>query len=91
MVEGMVSHRVPERSACFLNVALAKMVLTKVSVIMGPVAHKRTAFGRSRRADRTVFLKEPLPSQQGSLRGDIARGVSGIEAVTVQRLGQVYD
>ena len=47
MVEGMVSHRVPERPSCFLNVALAKIVLTKVSVIMGPVAHKRTGFDRS--------------------------------------------
>src|SRR2546422_287951 len=87
----MVSHRVPERPACFLNVALAKMVLTKVSVIMGPVARKRTGLDRSRRADHTVFLKEPLPSQQRPFGGDIPRHIVAIQTMAIQWLGQVCE
>src|SRR5436309_4994018 len=87
----MTSHRVPERPSCFLKVTLAKMVLAEVAVVVGPVARDRTGLDRSRRADRTVFLKEPLPPQQRSFGWDIPRHIVAIQTMTIQRLGQVYD
>lgn len=72
-----------------MNVAFSELVLSKVSIVESPVFRQRSGFGRAGVTMGLVLLQEVFPREQGALGDNLAGDIAGIEAVPIERFGEM--
>lgn len=91
MVKWGMSQREAECPAGVLDPSCCKMVLPKISVIMGPILLERSCGHCAKVTGGGVLLQEALSPQECPFRRDVPGNVAGVQTVAVEWLRQMQE